>query len=243
MDDIIKTKFAILFSSIVLGIFISVQFKHNIPAIPLATLRSIQETRKEIDAIIDERNDLEELIVEKERKIEEFENIIHEDRDIIDILGDDLEKNKLISGLKDVQGSGIVVTLYDNMAEGALGEEYDLDVVHDVDILRIINDLRGAGAEAISINDERILSITEIKCGGPIIRANGKSLGGAPFYIRAIGDQKLLSAAINAPNTYSYALKTIDQINVETTIEDDIEIPAYRGRFNFRYAKPLKEGD
>ncbi|HHV38792.1 MAG TPA: DUF881 domain-containing protein [Tepidimicrobium sp.] len=243
MKDIRKHKFIILFSSIILGIFISVQFKQNIPDLPSITLKSIQETRNEIDAIIDERNSLEELLVEKERKIEELEKMADEDGDIIEVLKEDLEKNKLISGLKDVQGSGIIITLYDNMAEDAFGEEYDLDVVHDVDILRIINDLRGAGAEAISINDERILSTTEIKCGGPIIRANGKSLGGAPFYIKAIGDQKLLNAAVNAPNTYSYALKHIDRINVDTTIEDDIKIPAYRGRLNFRYAKPLKEGD
>ncbi|NLJ98831.1 MAG: DUF881 domain-containing protein [Tissierellia bacterium] len=242
MDNTRKHKFTILFSSILLGIFISVQFKQNIPDIPSVTLRSIQTTKNEIDSIVKETDSLKGLIEEKERQIEEFENMASEDKNIIDILNAELEKNKAISGLEDVQGSGIIITLHDNMAEDAFGQEYDLDVVHDVDILRIINDLRGAGAEAISINDERILAITEIKCGGPIIRANGKSLG-APFHIKAIGDQKLLNAAINAPNTYSYALKNIDQINVKTTIEDDIKIPAYRGRFNFRYAKPLKEGD
>jgi len=106
----------------------------------------------------------------------------------------------------------------------------------------IINDLRAAGAEAISINNQRVLSTSEIKCGGPIIRINGRSVG-SPFYIKAIGDPKLLSAAINAPNTYGYALKTIDQIVIETTVEDNIVIPAYNGDFDFKYAKPVKEGD
>ncbi len=70
--------------------------------------------------------------------------------------------------------------MQDNMAEGAFGEEYNLDIVHDVDVLRIINDWRGGRAEAISINGQRVLSVTEIKCGGPIIRVNGKGLV-APF--------------------------------------------------------------
>lgn len=242
MNNDKKFKFIILITSFLLGFFIAIQYDQNIPYLPSFTLRSIQETKNEIDSLINETKSLNGLIEDKERQIEEYKNIVNEDKDAIDILIAELEKNKIISGLQNIQGSGVIVTLRDNMAEDSFGSEYDLDLVHDIDILRILNDLRGAGAEAISINDERILSITEIKCGGPIIRANGKSLG-APFHIKAIGDQKLLNAAINAPNTYSYALKNIDRINVETTIKDDVKILAYRGNFNFRYAKPLKEGD
>ena len=124
----------------------------------------------------------------------------------------------MVAGFENVKGPGIIVKMEDNMAEEAFGQEYDLDIIHDVDVLRIINDLRDAGAEAISINGQRVLSISEIKCGGPIIRINGRSVG-TPFYIKAIGDPKLLNAAINAPNTYGYALKTIDQINIETTMK------------------------
>ncbi len=75
----------------------------------------------------------------------------------------------------------------DNLSESAFGQEYDLDLIHDIDVLRIINDLRGAGAEAIDINGQRVLAISEIKCGGPIIRVNGRSVwGGSLLYISAI---------------------------------------------------------
>lgn len=242
MKKINKPSLAVLFFSILLGVFMAFQFKQNMPSIAPVTLRSIQATKYEINTIEKEVEELEIMIASKEEQIKILENITDGDENIIDILKNELEKNKAVAGFEKVKGPGIIIRMEDNMMEGAFGEEYDLDIIHDADVLRIINDLRGAGAEAISINEQRVLSMSEIKCGGPIIRINGKSVG-TPFYIKAIGDPKLLNAAINAPNTYAYALKTIDQINIETTVEDNIIIPAYGGRFNFRYAKPLKEGD
>ncbi len=242
MNNTKKPSLTILICSVLLGIFMAGQFKQNIPSLAPVTLRSIQNTKNEINTVNKEIEDLNNMIADKEEKVKTLESIASGDENILDILQSELEKNRTIAGLQKVEGSGIVIKMQDNMVEGAFGEEYDLDVVHDIDVLRIINDLRGAGAEAISINGQRVLAVSEIKCGGPIIRVNGKSLG-VPFFIKAIGDPKLLYAAINAPNTYAYALKNIDQLNIETTVEDNIIIPAYSGRFSYKYAKPIKEGD
>lgn len=243
MININKPKLTLLFFSILLGVFMAGQMKQNLPSIAPATLRSIQATRNEIDSVSTEMEDINKVIAEKQEQLRILENISSGDDNIIDILAAEYEKNKIVAGFEEVEGSGIVIKMEDSIIEGAFGEEYDLDVIHDADVLRVINDLRVAGAEAISINGQRVLSISEIKCGGPIIRVNGKSLG-APFYIKAIGDPKLLNASINAPSAYSHAvLKNIYNIGLETTIEDKIVIPAYNGRFNFRYAEPLKEGD
>ena len=219
------------------------QFKQNIPSIAPVTLRSIQDTKNEINLLNKETEELEKLIIVKEDQSKIFEGIANGDENIIDILTVELENNKTIAGFKEVEGSGIIIKMQDNMAEGAFGEESNLDVIHDADVLRIINDLRRAGADAISINGQRVLSISEIKCGGPVIKVNSKSVA-APFFIKAIGDPKLLNAAINAPNTYAYTiLKNVYKLDIETTVEDNIVIPAYNKRFNFKYAKPLKEGD
>ncbi|MCF6460009.1 DUF881 domain-containing protein [Clostridium sp. Cult3] len=242
MNNTKKPNITILIFSVLLGVFMAGQFKQNIPTIAPVTLKSIQVTKNDINTVNKEIEDLNKLIAEKEGQLKILESIASGDENIIDILNAELEKNKNIAGFQEVEGPGIVIIMQDNMAEGAFGEEYELDIIHDIDVLRIINDLRGAGAEAISVNGQRVLSISEIKCGGPIIRVNGKSLG-TPFVIKAIGDPKLLMAAINAPNTYAYALKHIDQIFIESTTEDSIIIPAYIGRFNFKYAKPLREGD
>ncbi|MCF6466513.1 DUF881 domain-containing protein [Clostridium sp. Cult2] len=242
MKRINKPNLVVFAFSLLLGIFIAIQFKQNIPIFAPVTLNSIQATKNEINAVNKEIEELKIMIDSKNNQINMLESIASGDENIIDILHSELNKNKLAAGFEDVQGPGIAIKMQDNMSEEAFGQEYDLDLIHDADVLRIINDLRSAGAEAISINNQRVLSISEIKCGGPIIRINGRSVG-TPFYIKAIGEPKLLNAAINAPNTYGYALKTIDQIYIETTIEDNIIIPKYNGRFNFKYAKPSKEGD
>ncbi len=237
-----KYSLVIFAFSVLLGIFIAIQFKQSIPSLAPVTLSSIQATRNEINMVKKEIDEFKIMLEDKNEQIKMLESIANGDENIIDILISELDKNKVVAGFEKVQGPGIIIKMEDNLSEEAFGQEYDLDIIHDADVLRIINDLRGAGAEAISINDQRVLSISEIKCGGPIIRINGKSVA-TPFYIKAIGEPKLLNAAINAPNTYGYALKTIDKINIETTMEDNIIIPEYNGRFNYKYAKPSKEGD
>lgn len=242
MKETQKPKFIILIFSIILGIFMAGQFKQNIPNFAPVTLRSIEMTKSEIEAVNREIEDLNSMTEDMKGQLETLENITNGEENIIDVLTSELEKNKAIAGFQEIEGPGIIIEMKDNMAEGAFGEEYNWDVIHDVDVLRIINDLKGAGAEGISVNGQRVLSMTEIKCGGPVIRVNGKSLA-APFVIKAIGDIKVLNAAINAPNTYGYALKNTDQLNISSRVEDNIVISAYNGRFNFRNAKPIKEGD
>jgi len=237
-----RANLAVFSLSIILGIILAVQIKQKVPQMIPVTLKSIENTKNEINTLNKEIEELKVMIQDKEEKIRIYESIVDGDENIVDLLKDELNKNKAVAGFETVKGPGIIVRMEDNMDENAFGQSLDLDLIHDADVLRIINDLRVAGAEAISINEQRVLSISEIKCGGPVIRINGKSVG-VPIYIKAIGDPQLLSAAINAPNTYGYALKTIDQIVIETSVEDEIIIPAYSGMFEFKYAKPVKEGD
>ncbi|MBZ2173679.1 DUF881 domain-containing protein [Schnuerera sp. xch1] len=242
MKSVKKTNLVILCLSVLLGIVIAVQLKQNVPDLTPVTLNAIEMTKYEIEAINKEVAELKVMIKDKEKQIEMYKSISSGDKNIIDILNNELEKNRITAGFEEVQGPGIIVKMEDNMDENAFGQELDLDLIHDADVLRIINDLRGAGAEAISINGQRVLAISEIKCGGPIIRINNNSVA-TPIHITAIGDPKLLNAAICAPNTYGYALKTIDQINIETSMKDKVVVPAYIERFDFQYAKPIKEGD
>ena len=71
-------------------------------------------------------------------------------------------------------------------------------IVHDTDILEIVNVLRNAGAEAISINDQRIIATTPISCIGTVIKINDEKIGG-PYVIRAIGNSDYLKTALDIP--------------------------------------------
>ncbi len=213
----------------------------NIELFTPVTVKSLQSTKAEITSVNNEITELNRIIKAKEEELSILENIAKGDENIINILSEDIKYNKLHSGRVSLEGPGITIKMYDNPDERWLGFDLNDDIIHDVDILNIINDLRIAGAEAISVNGERVLSTSEIQCAGPTIRINGRS-SATPFVIKAIGDPKLLFASVNAPGTYGYILK-IYNIGFETYVEDSVYIPAYNGLFTYNYAKPLGEGD
>jgi len=235
-------KIVITLFSIIVGVFISTQIKMGLEIYAPVTIKSLQITKSELVAINNEVSELNKIIEAKKEELNLLENIAKGDDNIIDILLQDIKSNKLLSGQISLEGPGIVIKMYDNPEERIAGYDLNDDVIHDVDILNILNDLKVAGAEAISVNDERVVSTSEIKCGGPIIRINGRS-SGTPFVIKVIGDPKLLYASVNAPNTNGDILKNVYQIGFETKLEDAISIPAYTGIFNYKYAKPIGKGD
>lgn len=230
--------------SVFLGVLLSFQMKQNIDDYDLVSLRTIQTLKNDINNIYLEIDDIEELTEKRKKELAKLESVINdEEADISELLIDEIKELKLIAGMEDVQGPGIRVILADNEDEDIVGEQINDDIVHDATIQILLNDLRKAGAEAISINGQRVMSGSEIKCGGPTIRVNGRS-SAPPFVITAIGDPKLLYAAISAPNTYGWILKEVYKLRVEAIMKDNVKVPKYYwANQGFKYAKPKKEGE
>lgn len=145
-----------------------------------------------------------------------------------DIIGNESEQLQMIIGELDLRGPGVVVFISDGVRELGSGESPNNLLVHDIDIRAILDDLRNAGAEAISVNDERILlEHSEIRCVGPTILVNDK-LFAPPFIVKAIGNRKLLEASLNAPQSALDLLRGWGlQIEVSTSMY--VEIPKYKG--------------
>ena len=237
-----KGKIIILILSASIGVLISTIMKSNLESYAPVTIASLQVMQEEIRVLNEEVNDFKRIYDGKEEELESLKDIYYTDSTIVDKLNIDLASSKTMSGNQALEGPGITIKMYDNPSEEIIGANVNDDVIHDVDMLNIINDLRVAGAEAISINGERVVTSSEMKCGGPIIRINGTSIG-TPFIVSAIGDPQLLMAAVNAPGTYGDFLKNTYHIGFEPKEEDDLFIPAYSGKFSFKYAKPKGEGD
>ncbi len=147
--------------------------------------------------------------------------------------------NKLI-GFTEVTGPGVILTLSDSKVPTTSAMVGDLNelLVHDMDVLCVINELKNAGAEAISINDQRLITTSSIVCGGNIITINGERVG-APFEIKAIGLPEQL-AALSRPGGYLSILKDYG-IGTDLKKSDSITIPKYAGVINFEYAKTINE--
>ncbi|MBC7087201.1 MAG: DUF881 domain-containing protein [Tissierellales bacterium] len=232
-------KIVIAVFSILVGILLASQIKMNIQMVTPVTIESIKRLELEVKALRNDIDDLKSNIEEKERYLGLIENANYGDSNIIDVLEDEKEKNMMLAGYKSVEGPGIEIVMFDNINSDELSFDFNDGIIHDVDMQNILNDLRVAGAEAISINGERVLAFSDIKCAGPVIRVNGRSLG-TPFIISAIGDPKLLMAAISAPGTYSDMLTRVYGIGIQPYMKDKLIIPAYSGDFTFVYAKTVQ---
>ena len=235
-------KIIITLFSIIIGIFIATQVKMGLEIYAPVTIKSLQITKSEIVAINNEISELNKIIEAKEEELNLLGNIAKGDDNIIDIFLQDIKLNRMLSGQTSLKGPGIIIKMYDNPEERMEGYDLNDDIIHDSDILTILNDLKIAGVEAISINDERVVATSELQCNGPTIRINGRRYA-TPFIIKVIGDPKLLYASVNAPGTNGDILKSVYQIGFETTIEDSISIPAFTKAFNYKYAKPIGKGD
>lgn len=141
------------------------------------------------------------------------------------------EGNKII-GLTEVKGPGVIITIDDSKKDANKVPDPSLLLVHDIDILKIINELKNAGAEAISINNQRVILTTSITCGGNIININGEKIG-APFEIKAIGLPESL-ANLERPGGYISGLKK-NTIEVNVNKSNDITIPKYSGVLKFKF--------
>lgn len=152
----------------------------------------------------------------------------------------ELKIGNAILGLTDVNGEGIEITLKDNKNVSSQTAILDMSlyVVHDIDILNIVNELKNAGAEAISINEQRITPITSITCAGNVAQINGEKVG-APFVIKAIGNTNTLYEALSRPGGYVEILNT-SGIITDIKKSNNITIEKYNGTLNFKFAKDQK---
>lgn len=207
-------------------------------------LKNENELRDEINEWKDMYETIKYKNQELETKITEYKNSASERNATVQLLNNEIDDLEMMAGLSEVKGTGIIVTLDDTRALNQIAVDagyYDPNVyvIHDTDILVLVNELKAAGAEAISINGQRISSNTEIRCVGPVIQINGIRLT-APFKVSAIGSPDILSSAIKLRGGI---IDQINSANIDVTIEaqDSIIIPKYEKVIEYKYATPTKE--
>ena len=105
-------------------------------------------------------------------------------------------------------------------------------MVHYNDVIRKVNELKNAGAQAIYVNDQRIITTTAIDCDGTVIKVNGEKIG-TPIVIKAIGMQERL-INVDRQNGYVMILRSAG-IEVDVKKDDNITIPKYTGVIKFNY--------
>ena len=138
-----------------------------------------------------------------------------------------------------VEAGDLLFTLDDSKQAAKAGENKNLYIIHDDDLLRVVNELRSAGAEAISLNGQRLIGSSEIRCVGPTVLVNERRLA-APFVISAIGNPQTLESSLKLRGGVIENFKFWG-IKADVVQSDKVRIPAFQGKRTFEFAKMVTE--
>lgn len=203
------------------------------------TLEDNSGLRDELLSVQGKYGSLYNELQEKEKKLEEARQKAANKNDG-DLQNESaIKDNQKLLGLTDVTGQGLIIYLDENREiDSSQVANINGYLVHEEDLLYIINELFNAGADAVSINDERIVSTTSILCDGNIIRINGKMIG-VPLTIKAIGYPERMDYALNRPGGY-LDLMANDGVKIAVEKSEKIDIPKFNGVYSNDY---LSRGD
>ena len=222
-----KVLIAIVF--MVLGFMLSVQYKVT-----------VQQRTIRMDRVEDLSERLKAMETDNKHLLQEINELRKKGADRAKDHGQ--ERLQLLAGTTAVEGAGIEVVLDDSAIPKKANENPNLYIIHDEDLLRVLNELRAAGAEAISLNDQRIVAMSEVRCAGPTVSVNNIR-SAPPYVIKAIGAPKTLTSALRLRGG---VVETFEfwGIQVKIKSQDKVQIPALKAPRNFEYAKSVetKEG-
>lgn len=225
-----------------IGLVLSVQLKLTAGGdqgglVPLAKVKGYES---ELKMVQDEKDAVTEELMELEARMSAIESEKAEEDAFINGLVSDLEKYKMSAGVVDVKGSGILITIKDPVADDEYQQGFST-IMYNYDLLlSLVNKLKEAGAEAISINEQRIAANTEISMAGSNVNINGTPTA-PPYYIKAIGNPDTLNDAINIRSGIVETMKMRYNLNVSTIKKQELTIPRYTGTIKFKYAEPIVE--
>ena len=210
----ITRNIALMVVCIILGVMLALQYKsvnYNQSMASFENMR-LDELKNELITMQNQKNSLQERLAELEDENQTYAKVKAGDSEASQQIQNSLKKARIFAGLETVKGEGIIVTL----------DNYASIMVMDYDILNIVNELRASGAQAISVNDERIVAMTEIREAGPYVMINGRQFK-APFTIKAIADPDDLEHSLTLIGGVVEILEE-DLLNVTIKKEDEVVI-------------------
>ncbi len=147
------------------------------------------------------------------------------------------------AGMTGVRGPGLTATLTDSSLETSPSGDLNDLVIHEQDLQAVINSLWSGGAEAMSVNGQRVLATTAIRCVGNTLLLHG-GVYSPPYVVRAVGDPVALSDALDRDPVVERfrAAVTAFDLGFAVMPGDELALPAYEGPTTVQVAAPTRTG-
>lgn len=203
-----------------------------------------EELRTELSDYRKKYSEIQQKYEETMNKIAEYQTEKESDEKTAKLLQNELDELNTYLGMTDVQGEGITIILTDNGGKELEGSNSNEKIVSisSLDLLRVVRDLFSAGAEAISINDQRIIGMSDIFLIGssstPFIQVNSQRIT-SPYVIKAIGNKTYLESAVSVKSSMVQVLKEEGhEVSIQTSgYNRPVVIKSYTGIISTKYMK------
>ena len=212
---------------LILTTVIFVQFK-TIKHTDITLIENMREDelKAEISNFKQKTAEVQNQMQETNLKIKEYETSITTGKEASELLKKELEQQNNILGKNTVKGTGIIVTLTDTRAQKITSK----------DLRELLNQLKVDGAEAISINGQRIVYDSYVvDLGGTYISVNGERIV-SPYEVKAIGNPTYLESGLSKKQYGYIDTKLEEGKDIILERKDKILINAYTGDLNMEYA-------
>jgi uncharacterized protein YlxW (UPF0749 family) len=210
--------------ALVIGILLVGQLRSQAPAIELSSL-SAQELSQLIETLSTRNVELGDALSDLREQIRSYELAQVQGQSTLDLTEAELERIAAFGGLRAVEGQGIILTM---------AGPFDATAVND-----LVYELRGAGADAIAVDDIRITARSIAVLGAGVIEIDGTALG-PTVEIRAIGSPEGLESTLLRPGGLLTLLEQSIDAQFQIEQRTDLELPATRRDLAPQAARPVE---
>lgn len=214
------------------GLLATLAYRTSVGASPSAMAGDRQGELVGIVEALEEKR--ERLAVELQGLREEVSELERESaarRGLYEAYGEELASLRMLAGLEPVGGRGVEVTLADNAHPPESGLDPNNYIIHDYDVRAIVNALWAGGAEAVAVNDERLVQSSAVRCVGATVLVNSTRTG-SPFVVTAIGDPDGLLDSLSTDEDARLLLDEYAPVfGLKAVVREvaDLRVPRYRG--------------
>lgn len=227
--DITAVTIVVFIVCIVLVSIMLMQFR-TVEQTDITEIENMRESELRV-ALADWKNRYEEALSQLEdvnKRISEYNQKVEDNEEASELVDEELNESNVLVGKTDVEGEGIIITINSTDTYPIYSSEFASE------LLTLVNELRYAGAEAISINEVRVLPTTAIVDLSSYISVNQQRLE-SPYVIKAIGDKEYLSSILNLKGSGFIDIYKNQGMSISMEQSNRVKIPKYNGEFEINY--------
>lgn len=187
--------------------------------------------------VLDEYRKVTEEVTKLREENTKLQNAMGSTTSQFAVLNKSLQDAKMLAGLTAVEGPGVKIVLTDGKAAN-VGFGTDA-IIHDTDVLKVVNELWASGAEAVSVNEHRVSGRSSFRCVGPVIHIDNVPTA-TPVTIKAIGDPDALFGGLNLPGGILDEIRQTDASMVKVEKMKSVLVPAFSGSTTMKFAEAVK---